>query len=131
MKKILVGYDGSKVAKRALEIALKHAISFRAEVSVVTSLVGGADEPNEDIKGAENDLVYAQSFFDENKVPCVTTLLVRGATPGEDLVRYAEDNEIDEIVIGIKRKSKVGKMLFGSNAQKIILDAKCPVVTVK
>jgi len=129
--KILVGYDGSNVAKNALEIALRHAISFRAEVYVVTSLIGGTDEPNEDIKGAENDLVYAQSFFDEKKVPCVTTLLVRGVTPGEDLVRFAEDNEIDEIVIGIKRKSKVGKMLFGSNAQKIILDAKCPVVTVK
>lgn len=129
--KILVGYDGSSVAKNALEIALRHAISFRAEVYVVTSLIGGTDEPNEDIKGAENDLVYAQSFFDEKKVPCVTTLLVRGVTPGEDLVRFAEDNEIDEIVIGIKRKSKVGKMLFGSNAQKIILDAKCPVVTVK
>ena len=43
----------------------------------------------------------------------------------------ARDNEIDEICIGVKRRSKVGKMVFGSNAQYIILNAPCPVVTVK
>jgi nucleotide-binding universal stress UspA family protein len=52
-------------------------------------------------------------------------------TPGEDLVDYAGENGIDEIIIGIKRRSKVGKLLFGSNAQYVILKAPCPVVTVK
>ncbi len=62
---------------------------------------------------------------------CSTHLLVRGFTPGEDIVKFAKENNIDEILIGIKRRSKVGKLLFGSNAQFIILKAHCPVVTVK
>jgi len=45
-------------------------------------------------------------------------------------VEFAQDNKIDEIVIGVKRRSKVGKMVFGSNAQYVILNAPCPVVTV-
>jgi nucleotide-binding universal stress UspA family protein len=70
-------------------------------------------------------------MFDEDGIQCETKLLVRGMTPGEDIVDYAKEKAIDEIIIGIKRRSKVGKLLFGSNAQYIIIKAPCPVVTVK
>ncbi len=56
---------------------------------------------------------------------------VRGLTPAEDLVRAASDFEADLIVIGLRRRSAVGKLLLGSNAQEILLEAKCPVLTVK
>jgi nucleotide-binding universal stress UspA family protein len=56
---------------------------------------------------------------------------VRGLEAGEDLVRFAKEEEIDEIYIGIKKRSKVGKFIFGSTAQYVILEAHCPVVTIK
>jgi len=56
---------------------------------------------------------------------------VRGLQPGEDLVQYAEENQIDQIIIGVRQRSKVGKLLFGSTAQYVILEAPCPVVSVK
>jgi nucleotide-binding universal stress UspA family protein len=58
-------------------------------------------------------------------------LSVRGLDTGEDIVRMAVEKKAEEIVIGIQRRSKVGKLLFGSTAQYIILNAPCPVVTVK
>ena len=48
-----------------------------------------------------------------------------------NIIEYAKEKAIDEIIIGIKRRSKVGKLLFGSNAQYIIIKAPCPVVTIK
>jgi len=50
---------------------------------------------------------------------------------GEDLVNHAKDKDIDEIIIGVRRRSKVGKLVFGSTAQYVILEAPCPVVAVK
>jgi nucleotide-binding universal stress UspA family protein len=130
--KILVGYDGSDVAKEALMVALKHAGAFAgSEVYVVTSMAGGPEVSRQEFERAEGELRYTQSVFIKDKIPCTTRLLVRGMTPGEDLVQFIAENGIDEVIIGVRRRSKVGKLLFGSTAQKVILDAKCPVVTVK
>jgi len=128
---IMVGYDDSKVAKDALELAMQHAQAFDAEVHIVTSMVGGADVPRKEFERAEKKLEYAESLFKDKKIPCKTHLLIRGLGAGEDLVQLAQDINIDEIVIGIKRRSKVGKLFFGSTAQYIILHATCPVLTIK
>jgi len=129
--KILVGYDGSNAAKEALSVAKKHARAFGGEIFVVSSMVGGPDIPRQEFEKVEGELRYSQSYFLDGEIPCTTRFLVRGLTPGEDLVKFIEENDIDEVVIGIRRRSKVGKLLFGSTAQYVILNAKCPVVTVK
>ncbi len=129
--KILVGFDGSNSAKDALALAKKHAAAFDATVIIVSSLTGGSVTHAVEVEHATENLESAKKMFDEDGIQCETKLLVRGMTPGEDIVDYAKENAIDEIIIGIKRRSKVGKLLFGSNAQYIIIKAPCPVVTVK
>ena len=129
--RILVGYDGSNSAKDALALAKKHAVAFDAKVTIVSSLTGGSVTHAAEVEQATEKLELAKKMFDEGDIQCETKLLVRGMTPGEDIVDYAKEKTIDEIIIGIKRRSKVGKLLFGSNAQYIIIKAPCPVVTVK
>ena len=128
---IMVGYDDSRVAKNALDIAMQHAQAFNARVHIVTSMVSGIDIPKKEFDRIEKKLEYAESLFKGKKISCKTHLLVRGLKAGEDLVQFAKDTDIDEIVIGIKRRSKVGKLFFGSTAQYIILHATCPVLTIK
>ena len=129
--KILVGYDGSNSAKEALDLAKNHAIAFKGEVDVVTSMVKGTERERQDMDQAKRGLEYAEALFKENNIPCKTHLLIRGLSSGEDLVEFAQENNIDEIIIGVRRRSKVGKLLMGSTAQYVILNANCPVVTVK
>ena len=129
--KILVGYDGSNSAKEALRLAIIHARAFAASVQVVTSMLKGTEDEQREIRRAENGLEYTRSVFDSDGIDCQTHLLIRGLGPGEDLVQFADENSIDEIIIGVKRRSKVGKLMFGSTAQYVILNAPCPVVTVK
>ena len=131
MKKIIVGYDGTDTAKSALALAKEHAIAFYAKIYVVQSLMGGEGTKVEEIKAAEDGLEDAKGILEKDNIPCETHLLIRGMMPGEDLVQFAKDNEADEIILGVRRRSKVGKLMFGSTAQYVILEAACPVVTVK
>ena len=97
----------------------------------MTSLEGGSGEKIKEINEAAENLKFAQDFMDQDGIRCETEQLVRGLTPGEDLVQFAEENEIDHIFVGIEKKSKTRKMLLGSTAQYIILKASCPVTSVK
>ncbi|MDD9304718.1 MAG: universal stress protein [Desulfobacter sp.] len=129
--KILVGYKGSNVGKDLLDLATIHARAFKASVLVVTSMKEGAETDQEMISDAEKNLEQAQNFFDEKGVDCKTHLLIRGLDPGDDIVAFANEKQVDEILIGVKSRSKVGKLLFGSTAQAVILTSDCPVVSVK
>jgi len=55
----------------------------------------------------------------------------RGNSPAEDLLAVARERDADLIVIGIRRRSPVGKLVLGSNAQDVLLEADCPVLAVK
>ena len=129
--KILVGYDGTNSAKEALSVAKSQAKAFSASIEVVTSMQKGTESERKEIEQAERGLEYAKSSFEDSGIECNTHLLIRGLSPGEDLVEFANENQIDQIVVGVKRRSKVGKLLLGSTAQYVILQAQCPVVTVK
>ena len=129
--KILVGYDGSQQAKDALELTKKHALAFQGSVYVVTSLLGENQTEPSEIEQAEEGLDFAKSIMSQSGIPVETHLLIRGLTPGEDLVEFAREHGIDQIVVGVKKVSPVGKLIFGSNARHVILNAPCPVLTVK
>lgn len=129
--RILVGYDGSSSSKEALKVARKHALAFKGEVDVITSMEKGTESEQQSIEDAERGLEWAKSMFTDNGISCKTHLLIRGMAPGEDIVEFGRENNVDEIIVGVKRRSKVGKLLMGSTAQFVILHATCPVVSVK
>jgi len=129
--KFLVGFDSGPAAKRALALACKQAKSTDALVFVVTSMEGGDKESPDVIKEAEESLQWAKDYLLKEHIQCETIQLARGLSPGEDLVRFAEDNGIDFIFLGIEKKSRTRKILLGSTAQFIILRGPCPVTTTK
>ena len=129
--KLLVAYRASEVGEKVLALAVERARQFAAQVYLVTSLAGGGSTTVEAIEQAGNDLDQAAKLFEANKIPVETHLLIRGQSAGEDVVQFAREIEADEIIIGIWKTSKVGKLLFGSTAQDVILKAGCPVLTIK
>lgn len=131
MMKILVGYNDTEPARSALSLARDYAQFFNAKVFIMTSMEGGSSETLEEINRVEKTLEEAGQFMKEKNVESEVHQLARGMAPGEDLVRFAQEKEIDLIFVGIKKKSKAQKIILGSTAQYIILRAPCPVTTVK
>ena len=130
MKKFVVAYNGSDVAKAALSLARDSAELLGAHVFVITSRVGGTGEKVEDIGKASQELDFAEKFLKEKGISCSGRQLVRGMSPGEDLVNFARENEVDQIFVGVEKRSRTQKIILGSNAQYIILKAPCPVVSI-
>lgn len=129
--KYLVGFDSGPAAKRALALACEQAKLTDALVYVVTSMEGGDKETLDGIQEAEDALRWAKDYLLKAHIQCETIQLARGLTPGEDLVKFAEDNGVDCIFLGIEKKSRTRKILLGSTAQFIILRGPCPVTTTK
>lgn len=51
--------------------------------------------------------------------------------PSDRVIQVAQEADASYIVLGLRHRSAVGKLLLGSTAQRILLDATCPVVGVK
>jgi nucleotide-binding universal stress UspA family protein len=129
--KFLVAYNGTKESEAALELAKTHARIFEARLVVLSSSEGGKGEKIEDINKIKQDLERIQHDISNDGFECEVEQLARGLTPGEDIVLYAAENDIDQIYVGIRKKSRTSKLILGSTAQFIILKAKCPVTSVK
>lgn len=127
----MVCFDGSNAAYAALHVAKNRAEQVKAIILLVTSMVGGKNVLKEDYENAEKLLNKAKLRVTDNNIPCEILLSVKEITAGENLLRIAEEKAIDELYLGIKKRSKVGKLLFGSTAQYLILNAACPVITAK
>lgn len=95
-------------------------------VYAVNSLVGGNRTADEDVVAGRKALEVIN-----NRVPGVEThQLVRGNSLHEDLMQFAEEHSVDELIIGIRKRSPTGKLLFSSTAQDLLLLVDRPVVTV-
>lgn len=129
--KFLVAYNGTTESRAALDLAVKQASIFSAKVFVVTSMEGGRAEKPEDIARVNQELKQVRQKLQEAGVAHEVQEMARGLSPGEDIVMFAEENQIDQIFVGIEKKSKTRKLLLGSTAQYIILRSPCPVMTVK
>ena len=129
--RILVGYDGVNDPEKVMALAKKHAIAMEAQVDIFTATAHSPEIHKQKIQILEEELEVYKKDFEEQGIKCETHLVVRSLSPGEELVEFAKANKIDEIFIGVKQRSKIGKLIMGSVAQYVILSAHCPVVSVK
>jgi nucleotide-binding universal stress UspA family protein len=133
MKNFMLCYDGTSQANKALSVAKMKSKELGAFLHVVFYLKKNVDIKGKDVdrmEKADQQLDDIRNNMKEDGISCKTNLIVSDFLCGEALIEYADQNNIDEIIVGIKRSSKVGKMVFGSTAQYIILRSSCPVLSV-
>jgi nucleotide-binding universal stress UspA family protein len=128
---IIVGYVPTKEGRAALRRAAEECLLRKTNLVVVNSHRGGRDFDQDDADLFERELTEVQRQLDEVGITHEVRQLVRGKEPSEDLIAVADEVSADFIVIGLRRRTPVGKLILGSNAQRILLDASCPVMAVK
>ena len=98
-------------------------------VHAINSLRGGDATSSEDIRDGEDALNAVTSRL-AGTADVETHQLVRENSPAEDVIGYADDVDADEIVLGVRKRNPTSKVVFGSVAQDILLNANCPMVVV-
>jgi nucleotide-binding universal stress UspA family protein len=131
MGTIVVGYVPKSEGRAALRRAVEEAQLRKAKLVIVNSHRGGRDFDREDALETEGQLQEVRDQLGESGVDNEIRQLVRGMDPAEDLINVAEEVGAEFIVIGLRRRTPVGKLILGSNAQRVLLDATCPVLAVK
>lgn len=131
MTTIVVGFVPKPEGRAALRRAAEEAQLRNAKLVVVNSHRGGRGYDSDESAENEAALAEVREQLDSTGVAYEMRQLVRGLDPAEDMIAVAEQVKAEFIVIGLRRRSPVGKLILGSNAQRILLDAPCPVLAVK
>jgi nucleotide-binding universal stress UspA family protein len=131
MGTVVVGYVPKPEGEAALATAISEAKLRGSKLVVVNSHRGGNEFDQSKARAAEGEMDAVRKTLEASGVEYDIRQLVRGFEPAEDLISLAEANSAELLVIGLRRRSPVGKLILGSNAQRILLDAHCPVLAVK
>ncbi|HET9871234.1 MAG TPA: universal stress protein [Propionibacteriaceae bacterium] len=115
---IVVGYSSKPEGRAALHRALAEATLRNSRLIVVHT------SPEEEVASLTSELEGAGVQYEIRQAP-------DALDPAEELISVADGSDALFIVIGLRRRSPVGKLLLGSNAQRVLLDASCPVLAVK
>lgn len=121
---VVVGYVATPEGKAALRRAAEETLLRDTSLVVVNSSRRDQDADVVDLAEVEKDLSEAGIRYEMRR-------LSPAGEPADDLITAAVEIGADLIVIGLRRRSPVGKLILGSNAQRILLDASCPVLAVK
>lgn len=125
---IVVGYLATAEGRAALEAAVRESHLRSERIVVVVST--RQDEPPAQRAEVEQALAAVDHQLDTDGVEHEIRLL-DGGDVADDLIGTAEETAAHLVVIGLRRRSPVGKLILGANAQRVLFDAPCPVLTVK
>jgi nucleotide-binding universal stress UspA family protein len=125
---ILVATDGSDIAATAVEQGLAVARTVGATVHVVSVLDQRSGEGDNEEAQARHREIVERVEADAEDVSVVTS--VRTGRPGRELLAYADENEIDLLVLGTHGRTGVRRWLMGSVATAVVREARCPALTV-
>lgn len=128
---VVVGYVPTEEGRAALQRAAAECKLRNTRLIVINSNRGGNDLDAAEAARYEEELDRVRADLDIAGVSHEVRQLVRGLDPSQDLISVAHEVNADFIVIGLRRRSPVGKLILGSNAQRILLEAPCPVLAVK
>ena len=126
---VVVGYAPGPIGDAALARAVAEARLREGRLVVVNSSRGDAPVDNRYLQ--EDEARELGGRLDASGVPWTLHQPVRGRDAADEVLQAAEESRADLVVIGLRHRSPVGKLLLGSTAQRVLLDARCPVLAVK
>ncbi|MFJ4029847.1 universal stress protein [Paenarthrobacter sp. NPDC089989] len=126
---IVVGYVPTPEGEAALTQAIAEAKNRKDTLLVINSSKGDALVDNR--YAQEPDIQTVEDRLAKEGIQHTIKQPVRGHDAAAEVLDAADEHDAELIVIGLRRRSPVGKLILGSVSQRILLEADCPVLAVK
>lgn len=126
---ILVAYAPRPEGEAALQKGLEIAKRRNEHLIVVNASPGGAGEDAS--KADVQDVERVEQILAEAGISAEFKQFVRGKSALDEIEELVESRAVSLLIIGLRQRSKVGKLIMGSVAQDILLSVPCPVLAVK
>jgi nucleotide-binding universal stress UspA family protein len=131
MNVIVFGYVLQRPeAEAALQRAIDEARHREAKLVVLHSARGGVNEDVEEVVAYRNAFEKLDEQLGNAGIEYELREFVKGNSVATDVLELAEETDAEMIVIGLRRRSPVGKLVLGSNAQDIMLNTSRPVLAI-
>lgn len=130
LRKVLFCSDFSKCSERALEYALSLAMEYKSELSLLHVLEHTVAPAERD---AENDRILrrlGEHVPEAARSCCQIKPLVRAGRPYEEIIKVAEQEQTDLVVVGVRGRNVLDLALFGSTTHRVLQLGPCPVLTI-
>lgn len=124
---ILVAYVARPEGQAALDKGIEIATRRNERLVVVNAGPGGRDESIVD--GYEGERLAER--LSQLPIQAEFKHFVRGKSTIEEIEELVDALQVSVLIIGLRKRSPVGKLLLGSMAQEILLNVSCPVLAVK
>jgi nucleotide-binding universal stress UspA family protein len=126
---IVTGYIPTPEGVAAVDYAIEQAKATGAVLTVVNT--GRDGDYSDPVFASGQDLDALQAQLRAAGIEHEVAQPTDGSSAAASILAAADQVGADLIVIGIRRRSPVGKLITGSTAQAVLLGAECPVVAVK
>ncbi|WP_395399808.1 universal stress protein [Arthrobacter sp. UC242_113] len=126
---IIVGYIPTAEGTAALDRAITEAQKSQSRLVIINSSRGDAIVDKRYAQA--EDISALTERLDREGIEHLVLQPVRGNDAANEVLDAAEKYRAELIVIGLRRRTPVGKLIMGSAAQQILLEAACPVLAVK
>jgi len=126
---VLVGYVPNSFGEAALSAAVAEAARRQERLLVVN--MSRDDVLADAHRAADDQLARVRRDLGELGVEAEVRRVEEGSDAAEALLEVATEVDASVLVIGLRHRTPVGKLLLGSNAQRLLLEANCPVLAVK
>ncbi|QTG81240.1 universal stress protein [Arthrobacter crystallopoietes] len=122
---VAVGFVPTDEGRIALQSAINEAALRRTNLRILGPALA------ENTPAAQAELAEALKRAADLGVQAAVRDMEGDDDPGDLIVDVSFEDDVELVVIGVRRRSRVGKLILGSTAQRVILEAGCPVHAVK
>lgn len=130
LRRILLCSDFSECSDRALQYAISLSTEYKSELSLLHVLEHLPSPEQREVENARVVHLMEGNIPQDARSCCEIKTIVRAGKPYEEIIKQAEEDQTDLIIVGVRGRNVLDLALFGSTTHRVLQLGPCPVLAI-